>query len=383
MAVAGTPHPKNPCNRLDKGLVFSPIDYFAIKIFSVSSVIKSMRDEKAVTKPEHFGFFQVPNYSMIAFSSAIEPLRMANRHAGKELYRWSVYTIDGLPEKASNGLEITADGSIDNAGDISILFVCGGTEIVDSWSRPLQFSLRRIAKRNNMKIGALCTGSYLLARAGLLDGYKCTIHWENIASLREEFPSVQISDDLFLFDRDRITCAGGQASLDMMLKLIRDRHGSDLVTHISEQFMCERVRSSEDRQRVPLHLALGSNQPKLTEAVILMEANIEEPISLDELSGYVGISRRQLERLFQKHLKCVPTRYYLNLRLNRARLLLLQTSKSIVDIALACGFISAPHFSKCYRDLFGIPPRDQRRKPQEVTAAQSVSAPGLVGSSGT
>jgi transcriptional regulator GlxA family with amidase domain len=128
--------------------------------------------------------------------------------------------------------------------------------------------------------------------------------------------------------------------------------------------MCERIRSSDDRQRIPLHLALGSNQPKLTEAVTLMEANTEEPISLDELSGYVGISRRQLERLFQKHLNCVPTRYYLNLRLNRARLLLLQTSKSIVDIALACGFISAPHFSKCYRDLFSIPPRDERRKLQ-------------------
>ena len=323
-----------------------------------------MSDDKGNSKPEHIVFLQVPNYSMIAFSSAVEPLRMANRDAGRELYRWSLLTIDGLPEKASNGLEITPHDSLENAGDLSVLFVCGGADIADAWSKQLQFSLRRIAKRNNIVLGALCTGSYLLARAGLLDGYRCTIHWENIASLREEFPNVQVSDDLFMFDRDRITCAGGQSSMDMMLKLIHDRHGNKLVTHISEQFMCERIRSSNDRQRVPLHLALGSNQPKLTEAVTLMEANIEEPISLDELSNYVGISRRQLERLFQKHLNCVPTRYYLNLRLNRARLLLLQTSKSIVDIALACGFISAPHFSKCYRDLFGIPPRDERRKLQ-------------------
>ena len=323
-----------------------------------------MSADNATPKPEHFGFLQVPSYSMIAFSSAIEPLRMANRDAGKELYRWSIFTIDGLPEKASNGLEVTPDDNLDNAGDITMLFVCGGVEIHEAWSKQIQFSLRRIAKRSNMVLGALCTGSYLLARAGLLDGYKCTIHWENIASLREEFPNVQVSDDLFTFDRDRITCAGGQSAMDMMLKVIHDRHGNKLVTHISEQFMCERIRSADDRQRVPLHLALGSNQPKLTEAVTLMEANIEEPISLDELSNYVGISRRQLERLFQKHLNCVPTRYYLNLRLNRARLLLLQTSKSIVDIALACGFISAPHFSKCYRDLFGIPPRDERRKLQ-------------------
>ncbi len=352
------------------------IGHFVIKFEPRFATINPMTDEKTAPKPEHFGFLQVPNYSMIAFSSAIEPLRMANRDAGKELYRWSVYTIDGLPEKASNGLDITPDGSIENATDMSVLFVCGGADIVDTWSKQLQFALRRIAKRNNIRLGALCTGSYLLARAGLLDGYKCTIHWENIASLREEFPEVNVSDDLFLIDRDRITCAGGQAAMDMMLKLIHDRHGNKLVTHISEQFMCERIRSSDDRQRIPLHLALGSNQPKLTEAVTLMEANIEEPISLDELSNYVGISRRQLERLFQKHLNCVPTRYYLNLRLNRARLLLLQTSKSIVDIALACGFISAPHFSKCYRDLFGIPPRDERRKLQLKSAEEASDLAG-------
>ncbi len=322
-----------------------------------------MRQTSAETGTEHYGFLLVPNYSMIAFSSAIEPLRMANRDTGKPLYRWSIYTVDGLAERASNGLEITPDASLEQADNVSALFVCGGTDIADAWSKSLQQALRRIAKRN-IRLGALCTGSYLLARAGLLDGYRCTIHWENIASLREEFPAVRVSDDLFVFDRDRISCAGGQSAMDMMLQLINERHGSKLVTRISEQFICERIRSSDDRQRVPLHLAIGSNQPKLTEAVTLMEANIEEPISLDELSNYVGISRRQLERLFQKHLNCVPTRYYLNLRLQRARLLLLQTSKSIVDIALACGFISAPHFSKCYRDLFGIPPRDERRKLQ-------------------
>ena len=144
---------------------------------------------------------------MIAFSSAIEPLRMANRDAGRELYRWTVFTIDGLPERASNGLEITPDASIENANDVSILFVCSGDDVADAWSRQLQFALRRIAKRSNVKLGALCTGSYLLARAGLLDGYKCTIHWENIASLREEFPEVLVSDDLFVIDRDRITSA--------------------------------------------------------------------------------------------------------------------------------------------------------------------------------
>jgi len=323
-----------------------------------------MSNENTEMKPDHFGFLLVPNYSMIAFSLAVEALRMANRAAEKKLYTWSVYTLDGQTLKASNGLEVMPDDSIENAKEMKICFVCSGIDVTNGWSKALQFALRKIASRKHIILGALCTGSYLLARAGLLDGYKCTIHWENIASMREEFPNAQFSDDLFQIDRDRITCAGGQASLDMMLKIIGDAHGPKLAAHISEQFMCERIRSTDDRQRVPLHLHLGANQPKLTEAVTLMEANLEEPISLDELSAYVGISRRQLERLFQKHLNCVPTRYYLNLRLNRARLLLLQTSKSIVDIALACGFISAPHFSKCYRDMFGIPPRDERRKLQ-------------------
>lgn len=322
-----------------------------------------MTEIKTEMKPDHFGFLLVPNYSMLAFTSAVEPLRMANRAAQKTLYKWTIYTLDGESVKASNGLEIRPDASIDKACDLSNLFVCGGVDIADSWTKSLQFALRKIASKN-ITIGALCTGSYLLARAGLLDGYKCTIHWENIASMREEFPKTHFTDDLYQIDRDRITSAGGQAALDMMLKLIGDKHGSKLSANISEQAMCERIRSTEDRQRIPLQLHLGANQPKLTEAVTLMEANLEEPISLDELSNYVGISRRQLERLFQKHLSCVPTRYYLNLRLNRARLLLLQTSKSIVDIALACGFISAPHFSKCYRDMFGIPPRDERRKLQ-------------------
>jgi len=320
-----------------------------------------MSDEKTGVKPEHFGFLLVPNYSMIAFTSAIEPLRMANRATQKTLYSWTIYTLDGKPVKASNGLEISPDYSIDKSTDMSILFVCGGVDISDCWSKSMKFALRKIASRN-ITLGALCTATYLLARAGLVDGYRCTIHWENIASMREEYPKTQFSDELFHIDRDRITCAGGQSSLDMMLKVISNAHGAKVSAQISEQFMCERIRGTEDRQRIPLRLHLGANQPILTEAVTLMEANLEEPISLDELSRYVGISRRQLERLFQKHLSCVPTRYYLNLRLNRARLLLLQTSKSIVDIALACGFISAPHFSKCYRDMFGIPPRDERRK---------------------
>jgi transcriptional regulator GlxA family with amidase domain len=297
---------------------------------------------------------------MIAFAAAVEPLRMANRLRGRELYRWLTLSIDGQPVSASNGLTMTPHASLAAAGAIDMAFVCGGVDIERAVDKSLLFWLRKLANQR-IPIGALCTGTYLLAKAELLNGHRCTIHWENMASLREQYPNAAVSAELFEIDRDRYTCTGGTAPLDMMLYVIAQQHGDDLAGEISEVFICERIRGANDRQRIPLRVILGTSQPKLVEAVALMESNLEEPISLDEISAHVNLSRRQLERLFQKHLGCVPTRYYLELRLSRARQLLLQTSKSIVDIAFACGFVSAPHFSKCYRDHFGIPPRDERR----------------------
>jgi len=310
--------------------------------------------------PIRLGFLLTRHYSMIAFASAIEPLRMANRLRGSELYQWVTYTVDGKPVAASNGLCITPDAAISEAGDLNSLFVCAGLDAEAASDRTTLGWLRKLGQQR-MNFGALCTGSHVLARAGLLDGYRCTIHWENIASMREAFPRVVVSYELFEIDRDRYTSAGGTAPLDMMLNLITQQLGSDIATAISESFACERIRGRHDRQRIPLQLRLGTSQPKLIETVSIMESNIEEPIGLDELARHVGVSRRQLERLFQKHLSCVPTRYYLELRLARARQLLLQTSISIVDVAFACGFVSAPHFSKCYRDYYGIPPREERR----------------------
>ncbi len=316
--------------------------------------------EQSTGRPIRLGFLLTPFYSMIAFASAIEPLRMANRLSGKELYQWVTYTIDGEPVTASNSLAVTPDASISRAQDLNTLFVCSGLDVEAACDRSTIAWLRKLGQQK-MNFGALCTGSHVLARAGLLDGYRCTLHWENIASMREAFPRVVVSYELFEIDRDRYTSAGGTAPLDMMLNLISQQIGTEIATAISEAFACERIRGRHDRQRIPLQLRLGTSQPKLIETVSIMESNIEEPISLDELARHVGVSRRQLERLFQKHLHCVPTRYYLELRLARARQLLLQTSISVVDVAFACGFVSAPHFSKCYRDYYGIPPREERR----------------------
>lgn len=327
-------------------------------------------------RPRRIGFLLTRDFSMIAFTAALEPLRMANRLSGRPLYEWTLLSADGIPVTASNGVPITPDTDMNACGALDMVLVCTGENVHQVDERPIIFWLRKLALQK-VHIGAVCTGSYLLARADLLNGYRCTIHWENMASLREQFPKIVVSSELFEIDRDRYTSSGGTAPLDMMLYLIHRDHGGHLAISISEEFICERIRGRNDRQRIPLRLHLGTSQPKLVEAVSLMEANLEEPMSLDELAQHVGLSRRQLERLFQKHLNCVPTRYYLELRLARARQLLLQTSMSIVDVAFACGFVSAPHFSKCYRDFYGIPPRDERRlkkpSPQSDQGAQAAS----------
>ncbi len=306
-------------------------------------------------------FYLVPDFSMIAFSSALEPLRMANQLSDRELYRWTMVSADGQPVTCSNGLTFPVNHSAHTRERYDAVFVCSGLNVHRVHDEEGTQWFRQLDKQGAV-LGAVCTGTYLLARADLLNEHRCTIHWENLAAAREEFPHLVISPELYEIDRKRYTCAGGTAPLDMMLSEIRSVHGNALATRLSEQFMCERIRDKNDRQRVPLTQRIGASQPKLAEAVSLMEANIEEPMTLDELSHHVGLSRRQLERLFQRYLHCVPTRYYLELRLERARQLLLQSSMPIVDIALACGFISAPHFSKCYRDTFSLPPRDERRR---------------------
>ncbi len=308
------------------------------------------------------GFLLVENYSAMAFTSAVEPLRMANQLTGRPMYEWPIVTLDGQPVKASNGLAVQADASIDDARNLDMLFVCGGVHVKKACDPRILAWLARLA-RQKVALGAVCTGSYILARAHVLDGYRCTTHWENISSIHEEqdFPDTVFSSELFVIDRDRYTCTGGIAPMDLMLTVISRQAGQSLAEAISEEFIHERIRSQTDMQRIPLRVHLGTSQPKLVEAVSLMEANIEEPLTLDELAHFVNLSRRQLERLFKQYLNCPPSRYYLELRLKRARELLRQTHMPVIDVAFACGFASPPHFSKCYHDFYGQSPRTSRR----------------------
>ena len=319
--------------------------------------------EHVAPEPETIAFLLVPNFTMIAFTSALEPLRIANRMAGRELYRWVILSKDGQPVSASIGISVSADlpmGRLDiNGSRPPTVVVCGGLHSERYVDRDVMAWLRW-ADRHGTAIGSLCAGAHVLARAGLLEGYRCTIHWENIPGFIEAFPDINVTADLFEIDRNRFTCAGGTAALDLMLQRITASHGDELAARVSEQCILDRVRSSDDRQRMPIRVRLGVHHPKLILAIELMEANVEEPLGQDQLAKYVGMSRRQLERLFKKHLGRTPAQYYLELRLERARHLLYQTDLPIMNVACACGFVSASHFSTCYRQMYGKTPRQER-----------------------
>ncbi len=310
-------------------------------------------------RPMRFGFLLLPNFSLLSYSSAVEPLRMANWISGQPLYEYLTLSADGLAVTASVGSTVQVDFSLNGIPSLDMLLVCGASPIAKTGHESVLSWLRTQGKRLPA-IGGVGTGSYLLARAGLLDGCRATIHWWDLNHLREAFPNTRLTTNLYEIDRNRFTCSGGSAAMDMMLYIIGHQYGMDLAASISEQFVCERIRTNEEPQRVPLKSRIGVAQPKLIEAVTLMEANIEEPLSPDDLAMHVGVSRRHLERLFKKHLDTVPSKFYLELRLERARQMLQQSDKSVVQVGLACGFSSASHFSTTYRNHFNITPREER-----------------------
>ena len=315
--------------------------------------------------PEPFAFLLVPNFSMMAFVSALEALRIANRMARQTLYSWQVVAKQAGTVRASNGCLVTADQSLADVHiggpgrDQPTIILCSGLGAERIVDRELFAWLRR-ADRSGAVVGALCTGAHLLAKAGLLHKHRCTIHWENLPGFMEEFPEVDVSADLFEVDGKRLTCSGGTAALDLMLHLIARDHGQELAVKVSEQCLLDRIRQPHDHQRMPYRIRLGIHHPKLIGAIEMMESNVEEPLDQEMLARYVGLSRRQLERLFRKHLGRTPAQYYLELRLERARHLLYQTSMPVMNVAFACGFVSASHFSTCYRQMYGKTPRAER-----------------------
>jgi transcriptional regulator GlxA family with amidase domain len=230
------------------------------------------------------------------------------------------------------------------------------------------FNWLRKAARTGKDIGAVCTGAQLLAMAGLLDGYTCTIHWENQPGFIEEFPEINVTSSLFEIDRDRFTGAGGTSALDMILALISSQHGVTLATQVAENILHSPIRQPGEHQRMSLPARIGARHPKMVEIIEQMEQNLEEPLSPSVLAKQAGLSTRQLERLFRRYLDRSPKRYYLELRLKKARSLLLQTNMSVINVALACGFSSPSHFSKCYRAYYARTPYRERGLPNAAAA---------------
>jgi transcriptional regulator GlxA family with amidase domain len=307
------------------------------------------------------GVILISKFALISFSMIIEPLRSANLVTGQPLYDWVLLSASG-GEIASNSGIALATTSLRDAGDIDfdLVLVCAGLDPEKYRDASTESFLRR-RLRHGGRIGAVSTGSFMLARAGLLDEHRCTVHWNYKAAFQELYPSLHISDELFVVDRQIATCAGGTAVLDMMLNLIAAHHHEHLARSVSEQFIHGTTRQAQHHQRNDLSYRLGTSNSFVVEAVKLMEAHLEAPLSPVALAKQLKTSQRQLERLFQKYLGCTPTHYNQGLRMERARSLLRQTDHSITEIALSCGFSSASYFSAVYQRYFGQLPRLDRR----------------------
>lgn len=319
----------------------------------------------------HIAFLLCPKFSMMAFMSAVEPLRVANRLASRALYRWSMAAPEGATVTASNGMTLMVDRAAAALDAADILLVCAGFEPEASYHPDVARALRRL-DRAGAVLGAMDTGSFLLARAGLLDGHTVTVHWECLDSLAERFPAVRVQPFLFEIGRRRMTCAGGTAALDMMLHMIRLDHGHGLAAAVSEQFIHPGIREGSAEQRMVVGSRLGTSHPRLEAAVLIMEQNLETPLDAAELADRVGLSLRQLQRAFRERFDATPHAYYLNLRLQRARSLVRYSGLPLGHVAAACGFNSYEHFSRAYRSRFTVCPRTDRGSAVPVQAGPTV-----------
>ncbi|MGO4855199.1 GlxA family transcriptional regulator [Phaeovulum sp. W22_SRMD_FR3] len=310
-------------------------------------------------KARRFIFLLLDKFTMMSFAGAIEPLRLANRVAGRKVYEWKLAGENGREAACSNGTAMRLDLGLDEIGRDDTVMVCGGIDVAEATTKPILNWLRREARRG-AAIGGLCTGAWAVAKAGLLDGKRATIHWENQDSFLEEFEEVLLTKSVFVIDGNRMSTAGGTASIDLMLKIIAADHGEELANTVADQLIYNSIRTDQDSQRLSIPTRIGVRHPKLAQVIQRMEGHIEDPISPAKLAEEVGMSTRQLERLFRRYLNRSPKRYYMEIRLQKARNLLMQTEMSVINVALACGFASPSHFSKCYRAHYGTTPYRER-----------------------
>ncbi|RWB70001.1 GlxA family transcriptional regulator [Mesorhizobium sp.] len=312
-----------------------------------------------------FCFYLLPAFSLKAYSSAVEVLRLANQVSGCDAYRWQVISDDGEPVVSNCGLSVCVDADLAferekarGSGFLSVVVVGGGNGAL-SRNRQLEAWLRESRSRGASLVG-VGNGTMVLARAGLAKGRRCAVHWEQYPMFIEQFPEVVATQTAFEQDGELYTCPGGDTPFDLFLSLVGREHGAGVVTRIREKAMTCRIRSAGERQRLPRHSDLHLSHKAVMGVIDQMELSVSDPVPVEKLAASVGLSRRQVERLFQRELGCSPGRYFLELRLERAHLLLLSTRMPVVEIAMACGFVSASHFSKVYREIHGCAPHQTR-----------------------
>ena len=312
-----------------------------------------------------FYFYVTPEFTMLAFTNALEILRLTNQVLGRDKYEWRIVSCDGEAVRASCGLQLGADLSLEEArskvrnSSTGMVILCAGQNVQQYGSRGLDGWLRE-CRTWRVPLGAVCTGSHLLARAGILRHRRCTIHWENLPSFSESFIEARPNSQIFEVDDEIYTCAGGASSIEMMLHIIGREHGADIAAAVCQLAIVATLRDRSERQRMPYALPISVRNPNLQALVRMMEDNISEPLQLALVAGKVGISRRQMERYFREVFDCSPGRYYMRLRIESAKSLLKHTSMPVVEVAIACGFISASHFSKIFRSFEGTSPHESR-----------------------
>jgi transcriptional regulator GlxA family with amidase domain len=309
----------------------------------------------AGAEPLSVTFVLLPKFTMLAFSSAIEPLRMANQLTGQVLFRWQVLSDDGAPVPCSNGVPIMVDGAWADAKPDGLILVCSGVEPEGKASVALGDWLRSLWRRGRT-VGGLCTGAYALAQAGILKGHRFTMHWDNIAAFAENHTDLHPARQVFCIDDRVMTCAGGVAAADLMLHLIHDRFGATLSQEVMNMCLLTQRRDEADHQITSLAARLGTRHDKLLQAAAYLEAHIEDDFDLDACAAHLALSRRQIERLFSRYLNITPVRYMNDLRLARGRALLAETDLKVTEVAVACGYASTSHFSKSFRKKYGTSP---------------------------
>jgi len=304
-------------------------------------------------------FLLLDDFSHIAFSCALEPLRIANLLQGTEIYRWRLASPSGESVTCSNKTVTLVDQGLDSLPPRSSLFLISGQNVGER-ATPEVLSFIRRERARGTRIGAICSGAHVLAQAGLLNNRRAAIHWSFHDSFQENFPEVELCRNVFVADETFVTASGGTAATDLMLHLIGETHGNDLAVAIADMMVYSGARSANAAQQISLQARHGIRNPHIAEAVRLLNESAPFYLPTSEIAQKIGISNRQLERLFQKHLKMSPKKFAIHQKLNKARNLLFQTEQSVSEIAMACGYESPSHFIRTYQNHFGVTPHNQR-----------------------